>query len=314
MNTKTILADVEIKSEAKGTVRAVVATLNRVDHDRDVILTGAIRDGSRVKLSAFGHDAITEGKPPVGIGTVSVVGNEAVLDGRYFLSSDRGREAFSIVRELGPEGEWSIGFAVLDSQPPTDAWRAKGAQRMLTKLDLWEASAVLRGASPGTRTLAAKHDARRSLTADQQRDIQAAAAHFAELSAKMQQGEDLATIHRRWTHPESIGTDCYDRYSRLIDWVCSRHLGIPFKSRPRIYHVPRAAIGPGVAGKYYGPSHCIGIADDLTPDEATRTVAHELVHAWQKLNGKAMSEDFAAQMEHELFAEWQTVRHYSHAA
>jgi hypothetical protein len=155
MNTKALGA-FEIKDEAQGTVEAVVATLNVVDSDRDVILPGAIRDGSKVKLSSYGHDIITAGAAPVGTATVHVHGDKAILRGRFFMNTQRGREAFETVKALGADGEWSIGFLPERTAPMTKAWQERGATRLLSQVKLVETSPVFIGASPMTSTLATK--------------------------------------------------------------------------------------------------------------------------------------------------------------
>lgn len=150
------LATLEIKDAERGEVEAVFATLNVVDHDEDVIIDGAIQDGQKAKLSCYGHDAITADEAPVGIGRVHVRDNKAVFSGRYFLSTTRGREAFQTVKEMGADQEWSFGFRVVGAEVPSEAWKKKGARRIITKLDVFEVSPVLEGAGIGTRTTAVK--------------------------------------------------------------------------------------------------------------------------------------------------------------
>src|ERR1044071_4088777 len=104
IETKPI-SDFEIKDADRGEVVAVVSTMNVVDRDRDVVLGGAIRHGSVVKLSAYGHDVITQDKPPVGRGVVSIEGDRAILTAKYFMSTERGRDAFNTVKEMGADSE-----------------------------------------------------------------------------------------------------------------------------------------------------------------------------------------------------------------
>lgn len=162
IETKTI-DGFEIKDADRGEVVAVVSTMNVVDRDGDVVLKGAIRDGSVVKLSAYEHDVITEGKAPVGRGVVNIVGDRAILTAKYFMSTERGRDAFNTVKEMGADSEWSIGFAKgVKTSPMTDEWKTKGARRLIAGLDLYESSPVFMGANGMTATVSAK-----SLEADE---------------------------------------------------------------------------------------------------------------------------------------------------
>ncbi len=156
IETKTI-DGFEIKNADRGEVVAIVSTMNVVDREGDVVLSGGIKDGTVVKLSAYGHDVITEGRAPVGRGVVRIKGDQAVLEAKYFMSTERGRDAFATVKEMGADSEWSIGFAKrVQVAPMTDAWKAKGARRLISGLELWEASPVFMGANAMTGTVAAK--------------------------------------------------------------------------------------------------------------------------------------------------------------
>jgi hypothetical protein len=148
----------EIKNADAGEVRAIVATLGVVDKDGDVLLPGSFPPSATVKMSGYGHDVVFGGVPPVGKGTITVEGDKAIFTGKFFMSSDRAREAFAIVRELGAEGEWSFGFPNrnVKTAPMTDEWRGKGARRLIAGLTPIEASPVFIGAGHGTQTLYTK--------------------------------------------------------------------------------------------------------------------------------------------------------------
>lgn len=148
----------EIKDVDQGEVCAVVATLGVVDKDGDVFLPGSFPDSAAVKMSAYGHDVIMEGAAPVGKGSIRVQGDRAIFEGKFFMSSSRGREAFNIVKELGGDGEWSFGFPRGSTQTAkmSDDWKAKGAQRLIAKQQPVEASPVFVGAGVGTGTVYTK--------------------------------------------------------------------------------------------------------------------------------------------------------------
>jgi hypothetical protein len=160
LETKS-LGPLEFKDPDQGTVEAIVATLGVVDRDREIIKHGAIRDGAKVKLSAYGHDAIF-GSAPVGKGVIGIEGDKAVFRGKFFLSTTRGKEAYETVKALGADSEWSFGFHVDGEEEPTEEERKGGAKRVLSKLDAFEVSPVIIGAGIGTGTTlvkAAKDDA-----------------------------------------------------------------------------------------------------------------------------------------------------------
>jgi hypothetical protein len=148
----------EIKSEDRGEVVAIVATLGVVDKDGDVILPGALPPGgAKVKLSGYDHDTVLKSVPPVGKGIIVEQGNALVFKGNFFMSTERGREAFNYTKEMGQDGEWSFGFLrATKNAPLTDEWRAKGAKRLIAGMKAFEASPVFEGAGWGTGTVMTK--------------------------------------------------------------------------------------------------------------------------------------------------------------
>lgn len=153
MQTKQ-MHGVTVKDAALGTVQAVFATLNVVDHDGDVTLPGAFKDGAQVVISSYGHKS-WDGALPVGHGVIREVGDEAILDGQFLMDTTHGRDAFSTVKALSDVGlqEWSYSlqnvtgsFGHVDGQ----------AVHFLEAIDVKEVSPVLVGAGIGTRTLATK--------------------------------------------------------------------------------------------------------------------------------------------------------------
>jgi hypothetical protein len=148
----------EVKSEDRGEVVAIVATLGVVDKDGDVIQPGAFPPGrTPVKLSGYGHDVITEGAAPVGKGWIYEHDGKAMFEGKYFVSTERGRQAFLHAKEMGPDGEWSFGFPRNVKQGDLTAeWKSAGAKRVIAGLMPIEASPVFVGAGWGTGTLLTK--------------------------------------------------------------------------------------------------------------------------------------------------------------
>lgn len=143
---------VTIKSEAKGEVEVVFATLNVMDQDRDVTLPGAFTEGEGVAISAYGHK-VWDGAPPVGRGTIHTVGDEAVFRGKFFLDMVAGRETFLAVKGMGELQQWSYGFTT----ELAEYGEFQGQEvKFLKKLRVFEVSPVLRAAGIGTRTTSAK--------------------------------------------------------------------------------------------------------------------------------------------------------------
>jgi len=148
----------EVKDADKGEVEAIVATLNVVDRDKDVFLPGSFPASARVQISDYKHSVVFQGAPPVGKGILTVENETAIFRGGYFMGTERGRESFQMVKEIGPDGDWSFSFP---GNPPlatmTKEWSSKGARRLIAgPVAPREVSPVLMGGGVGTRTLVAK--------------------------------------------------------------------------------------------------------------------------------------------------------------
>lgn len=188
----------EVKDTEKGEVEAIIATCGVIDKDFDIITLTAIKDGSKVKMSSYGHDVMW-GEQPVGKGTLSMDGDKAVFRGKLFLATQGGRETFEVLKEMGKDQEWSFGFRVLGSEIPSEELRKKGAQRILTKLDCFEVSPVVRGAGEGTRTVAVKEETPPAsppeLTAEEiaAKAVADQAVEVARVAAEKQAADDAAT-------------------------------------------------------------------------------------------------------------------------
>jgi HK97 family phage prohead protease len=150
MDTKALR--VEIKDEAKGEVRAVFSTFNKIDAHRDVTVPGAFTDGEEMPISSYGHTS-WDGALPVGKGRIRQTQKEAIFEGTFFLDTTGGADTFRTVKQLGELGQWSYGYDALDySFGDHDGQKV----RFLNKLKVHEVSPVLLGAGVGTRTLATK--------------------------------------------------------------------------------------------------------------------------------------------------------------
>lgn len=153
MDTKR-LSRVEIKDADRGEFDCVFATLNVIDHDKDVTLPGAFDDGATVAVSAWGHQS-WGAKLPVGLATIKETSTEAVASGRFFMDIPEAHSTFVTVKRLHEAGlgEWSYGYDTLDHS----FGDFKGQRvRFLRKQAVHEISPLLQGAGINTRTLAAK--------------------------------------------------------------------------------------------------------------------------------------------------------------
>lgn len=124
------------------------STFGVKDHDGDVVLASAFTPGQPVPM-VWAHDW----SAPIGRGQVAVSPTEATFNGRFFLETQRGDEAYKSVKAMADLQEWSWGFRVLDGdrsvQDGEDVFVIKRAE-------LYEVSPVLVGAGIGTRTTALK--------------------------------------------------------------------------------------------------------------------------------------------------------------
>jgi hypothetical protein len=151
MQSKT-LERVEIKDADRGEVSAVFATFNVIDADGDVTLPGAFEEGAEVLISSYGHGSWA-GALPVGKGAIRTTAAEAVMDGRFFMDTQAGRDTFKVIKQLGPRQQWSYGYDPLDAEPGTfDGQDVRFLKRQLVH----EVSPVMVGSGLNTRTLSAK--------------------------------------------------------------------------------------------------------------------------------------------------------------
>ncbi len=148
MQTKIYRAPIHFKadSDETGEFEAVFATLNVVDHDGDVTRPGAFKSGQEVLIEPWNHNY---GELPVGKGIIYERGNEAVVEGQFFLDTASGAEHYKVAKHLGPLQEWSYTFVVEEGAPG----QFEGQDvYFLDKLDVWGVGQVTRGAGIGTRT------------------------------------------------------------------------------------------------------------------------------------------------------------------
>ena len=147
MREHKALADFKLDAGGEaGTFRATIATLNVVDHDNDVTVPGAFKTGQAVRIARWGHNW---GDLPIGKGVIGADDKRAYVDGKLFLDTTHGKDAYTTIKELGELAEWSYGYDVVDSE--LGQWEGKDV-RFLKALDVFECSPVMLGAGIGTGT------------------------------------------------------------------------------------------------------------------------------------------------------------------
>lgn len=138
----------ELKADGpEGAFRAVFATFNVIDRDRDVTIPGAFKSGQDVRISQWGHNW---GMPVIGKGTIDQDDSKAWVDGQFFLDMQAGKETYLSVKNLGNLQEWSYGFDITEWS--VGEWEGEQDVRILRGLDVHEVSPVMLGAGVGTGT------------------------------------------------------------------------------------------------------------------------------------------------------------------
>jgi len=184
-----------------GTVKAVFATLGVVDHDGDIIMPGAIVNGTAVRLSAYNHKSWSDSMP-IGRGTIAEIGNELIFDGQFFMDVQSAADTFKTVKNLAELGEWSFGFDVLEKEYSID--QATGVEnRRIKKMAVYEVSPVLLGAGIATRTLDMKSMGAGSTTYQEHaEELKEAVADFVKRSQSIadlrtEKGKEPASVKNR---------------------------------------------------------------------------------------------------------------------
>jgi len=149
---QTPITELKLDDDA-GTVKAVIATMNVIDKDRDVTLPGFF--GTQDVAVAWAHDR----SRLVGKGRIVEQGDAAVFDGKFFLDTIEGEQAYKTVKNMGPLQQWSYGFNVLDGGSKSGQHDGQSVRFLTPRQDgspgvkVAEVSPVLVGAGEGTLTV-----------------------------------------------------------------------------------------------------------------------------------------------------------------
>jgi hypothetical protein len=150
MARKTYRAPIELKADGEeGTFRSVFAQFNVIDHDGDVTLPGAFRDGQEAVIEGWNHDY---GLPP-GKGVIHTNEREAWVEGLFFLDTTPGKDHYLTLKNLDGLEEWSYTFDIEEAE--SGEFNGESVY-FLKQLDVWGVAPVTRGAGIGTRTVSLK--------------------------------------------------------------------------------------------------------------------------------------------------------------
>jgi hypothetical protein len=155
---KTWTGQTELKDDDTGTFAARIATLGVVDKDSDVTVKGAFDNANTVRVSRFNHSSAIRDDLPVGVAKIREDGDAVIAEGKLNLQSAGGRELYDTLKfeqQHNVQSEWSYGFTVLESESEQ---RGDQKVRVLTKLNPFEVSPVMRAAGEDTATLSVKDD------------------------------------------------------------------------------------------------------------------------------------------------------------
>lgn len=150
VESKAFEGTVDWSPERDGEFVARFSTFGAVDSYGDVTEPGTFEDGEPVIVGAWGHN---RSALPVGRGVVRVREDGAYLEGRFFLETAAGREAYATVKALGDLQEWSYLYI------PTKVRfedRDGSSIRVLERVRLISVDPVDVGAGVGTGTIAIK--------------------------------------------------------------------------------------------------------------------------------------------------------------
>jgi len=146
-----------LTDDVEGKVEAVFSVFNEIDSDGDVVRPNSIKSGYGDKGVAmvWGHDW----KDVIGRGEIVQDNDKAVFKGQFIMDTERGRDAYNVVKAMGDLQQWSFGYEVVDSEK--GMFQSKDGEleqevRFLNDVKVWEVSPVLVGANQNTYTIGVK--------------------------------------------------------------------------------------------------------------------------------------------------------------
>jgi HK97 family phage prohead protease len=187
MKHKTYRGTATVKDATKGLAEVVVSAYGNVDLDGDIVVKGAV---SKQIAGEYGPN-------PKGLLDHDWSMRSAVaktirmweeddgthIEAQYNLAKEAGRDAFSDLAFYGADMEFSVGYEVKHTVPPTKDQQAAGARRVIDEWVINEWSHVMLGANNETGLVSMK-DRRLRLDID----TSSATASLAELRDELRDG------------------------------------------------------------------------------------------------------------------------------
>jgi len=210
MINKFYISDAKVLDDRQGIVEAYVNTMGIRDADGDIIDPGAFDASIRSNLPIpvlAGHDpSKLVGKVVFAQPEKTGVGDEHRLYARIQMNLDTisGQEAYSnIAGEF--IREWSVGFNLPAGDAVVYDRAGKETVRRILDLDWVEVSAVIRGASPSTSTIAAKNlKAPNTYSTREEAEARAAELGCSGSHSMMVEGEDVFMPCRTHARYEAV--------------------------------------------------------------------------------------------------------------
>ena len=213
MINKFYISDAKVLDDRQGIVEAYVNTMGIRDADGDIIDPGAFDASIRSNLPIpvlAGHDpSKLVGKVVFAQPEKTGVGDEHRLYARIQMNLDTisGQEAYSnIAGEF--IREWSVGFNLPAGDAVVYDRAGKETVRRILDLDWVEVSAVIRGASPSTSTIAAKNlKAPNTYSTREEAEARAAELGCSGSHSMMVEGEDVFMPCRTHARYEAVTSE-----------------------------------------------------------------------------------------------------------
>jgi hypothetical protein len=133
-----------------GGAKVILAHLETVDRDRDILDRGSMRPAAHVVLSAWNHSALHGGEEPVGFARRVREEGDKITAEIVFFDTPEGRRCCEKVQREAPD--FSFGLRNIETRPLTDDERRRGALRAIRRFELYEVSPVVKGASVASGT------------------------------------------------------------------------------------------------------------------------------------------------------------------